>query len=484
MTSTSDSLRALVAGELFVEEIEQSPHSRLRDVIGRSALVLADMLAVVLAILAGVAVSATSVTPWVLSLPLLFWVLARMAGLYARDEYVLNKATLEEGPKLLSVAAIFVVILAGGRTIWFRDPVQPLVVWAVLTVGLFSARSAARFAAALITPPERVLVIGDAAAAFRIERAFARNPGLNAIVAGRVASRPGVERREDHEWLLGAVDDLRAVLKEHRVERVVVVSAEAGGEHGVEVVRLAKACGVKVAVLPPLLEVMGSSVEYDDLGGQALLSMRPFGLTRYSRTLKRAFDVAVAGAALVMLSPMLATIAVAVKLSSRGRVIFRQTRIGRDGRTFEMMKFRTMIMDAEDRRHELLERNEAAPLFKIANDPRTTALGRFLRRQSLDELPQLINVLRGDMSIVGPRPLVAEEDQLFSGWQRHRNHVAPGITGPWQVLGSTRVPWDDMVILDYLYGANWSLWLDVKIIVRTIPAILSQRSGEYSIPRR
>ncbi len=106
-------------------------------------------------------------------------------------------------------------------------------------------------------------------------------------------------------------------------------------------------------------------------------------------------------------------------------------------------------------------------------------MGRFLRRQSLDELPQLINVLRGEMSIVGPRPLVSEEDQLFSGWQRHRNHVAPGITGPWQVLGSTRVPWEEMVTLDYLYGANWSLWLDVKLVLQTVPAIFTRRSGEY-----
>lgn len=483
MSSTSGSLRALVGGELFVEEIEQSPHSRLRDVIGRIVLVIADAIAVALAVLTAAAVSPSSFTPWVFALPLLYWILARMAGLYSRDEYVLNRATLDEGPRLVSVAAIFVVILAGSMHVWFRDPVQPLVTWTALTVCSLGVRAAARFALARFTPPERLLVIGDAAATSRIRVAFARNPGLNAIVAGRVASRPSLLRRDHDEWALGAVDDLKAVLREHRVERVVVASAEAGDEHGVEVVRLAKACGVKVAVLPPLLDVMGSSVEYDDIGGLALLSMRPFGLTRWSRTLKRLLDVIVAGTALVVLSPMLAAIALAIKLSSRGTVVFRQTRVGRDGRPFQMMKFRTMVAGAEERRHELFEHNEAAPLFKIANDPRATSVGRFLRRQSLDELPQLINVLRGDMSMVGPRPLVADEDELFSGWQRHRNQVAPGITGPWQVLGSTRVPWDDMVTLDYLYGANWSLWLDVKIMLRTIPAVMSQRSGEYP-PRR
>jgi exopolysaccharide biosynthesis polyprenyl glycosylphosphotransferase len=438
----------------------------------------------VIAVLAAIEENASTLRPWAVFLPLVFWVLARMAGLYRRDEYVINKTTLDEGPKLLSVAAIFAVIAVGERGIWFKAPVQPLVIWASLTLCLFVARGLARFVAARITPPERVLIIGDAASTARIDRAFARSPGLNAVVAGRIAADSGAEPGEDDEWLLGAMEDLKSVLREHRVERVVVVFREAGGDQGVEVVRLAKACGVKVAVLPPLLEVMGSSVEYDDLGGQALLSMRPFGLTPYSRALKRTFDLIVAGSALVALSPVLLVIALAVKLTSHGKVIFRQTRIGRDGRPFKMMKFRTMVDGAEQHKHRLLEHNEAAPMFKIANDPRTTRVGRFLRRQSLDELPQLLNILRGDMSIVGPRPLVAEEDRLFSGWQRHRNHVAPGITGPWQVLGSTRVPWTDMVILDYLYGANWSLWLDLRIILRTIPAILSQRSGEYPSPQR
>ena len=182
----------------------------------------------------------------------------------------------------------------------------------------------------------------------------------------------------------------------------------------------------------------------------------------------------------MLLSPLLLVLAVAVKRSSPGPVLFRQTRIGREGREFQMLKFRTMVRDADALKDELAEHNQAAPLFKIANDPRTTAVGRFLRRHSLDELPQLVNVLRGDMSIVGPRPLVTDEDRLFSGWQRRRYHVAPGITGPWQILGSSRVPVEDMVTLDYLYCASWSLWLDVKIIARTIPYVLSRRSGEHT----
>jgi lipopolysaccharide/colanic/teichoic acid biosynthesis glycosyltransferase len=207
--------------------------------------------------------------------------------------------------------------------------------------------------------------------------------------------------------------------------------------------------------------------------------VRGFGLSPSSRVLKRCFDVVVAVAVLILLAPLLAVIVAAIKLTSRGPVLFRQTRVGRHGRDFQVLKFRTMVSDADQRKQELAELNEAAPMFKIANDPRTTSIGRFLRRRSLDELPQLLNVLRGDMSIVGPRPLISDEDRLFSGWQRRRYHVAPGITGPWQILGSSRVPMSDMVTIDYLYCANWSLWLDTKILLRTIPYVLSRRSPEF-----
>jgi len=233
-------------------------------------------------------------------------------------------------------------------------------------------------------------------------------------------------------------------------------------------------------VLPRMLEVIGTSVVFDDLGGQVLLGVRGFGLSPSSRVLKRTFDLTVGSVVLVALSPLLLAIALGIRLSSSGSVLFRQTRVGRNGREFQMLKFRTMVADADERKHELGDLNEAAPMFKIPDDPRTTRIGRFLRRRSLDELPQLINVLRGDMSLVGPRPLITEEDALFSGWQRRRYHVAPGVTGPWQILGSSRVPMSDMVTIDYLYCANWSLWLDAKILARTVPYVLSRRSPEYS----
>ena len=261
-----------------------------------------------------------------------------------------------------------------------------------------------------------------------VKRKLASVPGLRATVVGRVSAETG--GHEGFDKLLGTVDDLPAVIEQHRVERVIVAPTQEGGDDVVDIVRLATASGVRVAVLPRLLEVIGTSVEFDDLGGQVLLGVRGFGLSPSSRFLKRGFDLVVTSGLLVLLAPILLAISAAIKLSSPGPVLFRQTRVGRHGNEFKVLKFRTMVHDAEDRKHELSERNEAAPLFKIADDPRTTRLGRHLRRRSLDELPQLLNVLKGDMSLVGPRPLIVEEDRLFSGWQRRRYHVSPGRDGP------------------------------------------------------
>jgi lipopolysaccharide/colanic/teichoic acid biosynthesis glycosyltransferase len=168
-------------------------------------------------------------------------------------------------------------------------------------------------------------------------------------------------------------------------------------------------------------------------------------------------------------------LAVLIKLDSPGPVLFRQIRRGRDGKTFRILKFRTMVDGADEQKLHLVSQNEAIGLFKIANDPRITRLGRVLRKTSLDELPQLWNVLRGDMSLVGPRPLIEDEDAKVVGWFRHRLRLQPGMTGHWQVLGSARVPLDDMLRIDYLYVANWTLWGDIKLLLQTVPYVLSRR---------
>ena len=208
------------------------------------------------------------------------------------------------------------------------------------------------------------------------------------------------------------------------------------------------------------------------------MGVRRFDLTRSSARFKRAFDTLGASLALIAVAPLLAVVALAIKLDSRGPVFFRQLRVGRHGQRFSMIKFRTMVADAESMKESLYASatRRTGGLFKIADDPRITRVGRWLRRCSLDELPQLLNVLRGEMSLVGPRPLVIDEDRRVEGWHRRRLELMPGMTGHWQTLGGpARVPLKEMVAIDYLYVANWSLWTDVKILLRTVPHVLGRR---------
>jgi exopolysaccharide biosynthesis polyprenyl glycosylphosphotransferase len=218
----------------------------------------------------------------------------------------------------------------------------------------------------------------------------------------------------------------------------------------------------------------------DELEGMPVVSLPPLGLARSSRVLKRTFDAVVSAAALLLLSPLLSLIAAAIRLDSKGPALFRQPRRGREGSTFQIVKFRTMQTGAEGRRSDVLHLNEVdGPLFKVKGaDPRVTRVGSFLRRTSLDELPQLWNVLRGEMSLVGPRPFVIYEADQITGWAARRLDMTPGITGLWQVLGRNDMPFEEMVKLDYLYVTNWSLWWDMKILCQTIPVVVGRR-GAY-----
>ena len=290
--------------------------------------------------------------------------------------------------------------------------------------------------------------------------------------ADLVASVSADRMDTGEEALLELVQHLRV----HRL----VISAESGlGEGDMEdLLRTAKGIGIRITFFPGVFAMIGSSVHVEDLWGMPLLALPDFGLSRSSAALKRAFDVIGAAAGLVLLSPIFALTAIAIKLDSRGPMFFRQTRVGWQGRAFSIVKFRTMNVGAHEMRAAMkaeLFGEDAKGLFKIVDDPRITRVGRWLRRTSLDELPQLINVLRGEMSLVGPRPLLADEDEAISGLDRRRLTIKPGMTGQWQVLGSSRVPLHEMVTLDYLYLANWSIWNDVKILLRTVTFVLERR---------
>jgi exopolysaccharide biosynthesis polyprenyl glycosylphosphotransferase len=398
-------------------------------------------------------------------------VLAKVLGLYDRDHLTLQPSTLDETPRLFQLATLWalVVWLAGEPVLGgFLGRDQVLGIWGGLTVALLAGRALARALARRATTPERCLLVGDRAACARTERKIRESRRAHAQVVAAITSG---QLGDEHV----ASEALKAITARSDIHRLIVAPGPDDQAEILDLVRAAKAVGLKVSVVPRMLEVVGSSVLFDDVEGLTLLGVTRFGLSRSAWVLKRASDVIGATLALVFLSPLLAVIAVAIKLDSRGPVLFRQERVGRDGCTFAMAKFRTMVDGADRNQAALRHRNEAHGLFKIADDPRITRVGHLLRRTSLDELPQLWNVLRGQMSLVGPRPLVPEDDQRVEGWYRRRLDLMPGMTGRWQVLGSARIPLDEMVKLDYLYAANWSPWLDVKILLRTVGFVIRRR---------
>jgi exopolysaccharide biosynthesis polyprenyl glycosylphosphotransferase len=245
-------------------------------------------------------------------------------------------------------------------------------------------------------------------------------------------------------------------------------------------VRTVRRPDVQVSIVPRYFEIFTSQAILDDVEGMPVVTLPPMRLGRSARVLKRGVDLVVSGAALLVLAPVFGVVALLIRLDSKGPVFFRQPRRGRLGSTFHIVKFRSMRMGAEQQRSEVLHMNEVdGPLFKIkGKDPRVTRIGAFMRKTSIDELPQLWNVLRGDMSLVGPRPFVVYEADQITGWATRRLDMTPGITGLWQVLGRNDIPFEEMTKLDYLYVTNWSLWWDLKIMAQTIPVVLGKR-GAY-----
>jgi exopolysaccharide biosynthesis polyprenyl glycosylphosphotransferase len=450
----------------------------------KRTLAVADVCAATVAILVAVSIAphAQLTIGVVAALPAIV-LLAETMGLYYRDRHVMFKTTLEEIPHLFHVATLYALLVWLGQTLVLDGTLQRagvVALWAALLALLVVARSVTRTVLRRLAPAERCLVVGDAKTAAALQRKLDLSFAVKGKIVGRVpiVREPARRRRAGASGppVLGRLEGLERTLVEHRVQRVIVVPSRFD-ELTLEAIRIVKATGVNVSLLPRMLDVVGSSFEPDDLDGTTLLGIRSSRLTRTSATLKRTLDVVGALICLVAMAPVMAVIASAVKLTSSGPVLYRQKRIGRGGEEFEMLKFRSMVDGADAQKAMLHALNETEGLFKIADDPRVTRVGRLLRRSSLDELPQLWNVIRGEMSLVGPRPLVPDDDVKIEGWQRGRLTMRPGMTGPWQILGSTRVPLQEMVKLDYLYGANWSLWLDLKILLRTVAYVANRRSA-------
>lgn len=322
----------------------------------------------------------------------------------------------------------------------------------------------------------RAVLVGTGKHIHDVANALADAPRSPIEVVGFVSPNPlpsnGVR-------CLGTLDSLETVIAAESVDEVIIADPDFPQERAVELVDQCHRRGVRVRIAPSTMEILIQRAEFVPGQSVPLFELGPPVFEGIDFALKRTFDVVGSTLLLILLSPLLAMIALAVRVSSRGPVFYRSMRPGIGQLPFACLKFRTMYCDAHEHQTRLEELNEAdGALFKIRDDPRLTPVGGFLRRFSLDELPQLVNVVRGEMSLVGPRPLPERDFEMLDDWHRKRYLVLPGITGLWQVSGRSELDFDDLVHLDFIYLERWSLALDLAILLKTIPAVIMQR-GAY-----
>ncbi len=349
----------------------------------------------------------------------------------------------------------------------------------LLTIGLLAlVRGAEGIAVAYLRRRgvgiKRVVIVGAGEIGRTVMRTIVARPDLGYRVVGFVDDNPDKGYTDIGRFkALGPLDNLPAILDEERPDEVIITLPWMYHRKIMGIVRECERRNARARIVPDLFQMSLTQVNVEDLGGVPLIGVRTVSISKGALLVKRLIDVTVSAVGLLLCAPLFLLIALAVRLDSPGPVIFRQTRVGLRGRHFEMYKFRSMHVGAEEQQDMLAEFNEAdGPIFKIRDDPRLTRVGRILRRLSLDELPQLVNVLRGEMSLVGPRPPIPAEVEKYQEWHKKRLEAPPGMTGLWQVSGRSRLSFDEMVLLDIYYIENWSLWLDFKILMRTIPKVL------------
>jgi exopolysaccharide biosynthesis polyprenyl glycosylphosphotransferase len=321
----------------------------------------------------------------------------------------------------------------------------------------------------------RALLVGSGKHIEAVAHALADRAHTRVEIVGYISLTP---RPENGLRSLGDLDDLSQILMHERLQEVIIADPDFPEEQAVELVDVCHRRGVTVQVAPSTMEILIDRAEFVPGQTVPLFTLRPPVFQGIDYALKRSFDLVLSVVGLMLLAPILLAIGAAVKLSSRGPAIYRSVRPGMAGKPFYCFKFRTMREHAEQIQDDLEPLNEkSGALFKIRQDPRLTKVGRLLRRFSLDELPQLVNVVRGEMSLVGPRPLPMRDFERLEEWHKKRYLVLPGITGLWQVSGRAELDFDDLVRLDFLYLERWSVFLDLSILLKTIPAVLSRRGA-------
>lgn len=456
---------------------------RDRDFTLRRALVAADVVALATALILALVISGLRPEP----IPEALWLLPTLPGwIFLFRTYGLYRRPIRsfEPTYLDDVSAILHSLLIGTLGLWLfykllaipKLNFEEMLFFGLISLALIlGLRAGVRQLNLRIQGPERVFAVAPIEDLELLQRKLGNHPEYEMELIGAVSSETICER-------LGLalhceISEVESLMKSGQVDHLVV---RLDGDYVSQsvILELMRSChqeGVRFGCFPGVRNLLLPGVEVNHIEGMGILTTNPAVFSRTSWILKRGLDITVSALVLTFLALPMALVAIAIRLDSKGRAVYRQIRVGRDGKRFELFKFRTMVDDADVQVPDLMASSSDPHWLVLENDPRVTRVGRFLRQSSIDELPQLWNVLRGDMSLVGPRPLPPRDDEIVKGWARHRLDLVPGMTGYWQVLGRNTIPFREMVEIDYAYVASWSLWQDIKLLVRTVPAVLRRR---------
>jgi exopolysaccharide biosynthesis polyprenyl glycosylphosphotransferase len=463
---------------------------RDREFVLRLALLIADMIALCLALTLALVIVGGREMPvtdslWVLVTLPAWALLLRSYGFYN------NPIRRFEPTHLDDLFLHFNALVIGTLGLWLfykALPIPRLSFTEMLLFGIFALvfssglRVVARRVNLSVHGPEKVFVVAPMDEVKILRRKLVHHPEYDMAVRGAILDGGGSDDELTRDLGLRYsvyLDELDSLIASHAIDHLFVQldSGHVSQERAAELMRICHKAGIRFSIFSSAKNLFLPGVEVNHLEGMGFLSYHPPVLSRSSLLLKRALDIFISAVMLALLAPLMALIAIAIKLDSEGPVFFKQMRVGQHGKRFRLIKFRTMVPDSDHLVPELMSRSVDPGWLIIDDDPRVTKLGRFLRCTSLDELPQLWNVLKGEMSTVGPRPLSVRDDEGVSGWGRHRLDLTPGLTGHWQVLGRNNIPFEEMVDIDYAYVTNWSLWLDLKLLIRTVPVVLRRRGA-------
>jgi exopolysaccharide biosynthesis polyprenyl glycosylphosphotransferase len=467
--------------------------ARTRGAILRRLLALSDWISLV----AGTAVSYLLVTnppmePSSIAWSAVFgpaWILVmKLHGLYDQDHRRIRHSTLDELPALFSAVVIGTVVV-GVLTRLTPAPYFSGTALGVLAVTAFFVDASLRGLTRKIwharRPPEKSAVVGSGGAMRRLSRRIETHPEVHLSLIGYFGNEPRfnpdaeVNGANGHMRFLGPPSDLISVAEQRGLEHILVAEESISTDELRRLIGDCKRFGLSLTLVAPNAELLGPGIQLNRLGDFPLLDFAFSDPPRSTMALKRGIDLVVSAGMLLLLAPLLMIVAIAIKLDSRGPVLFKQVRVGKGGRRFTMFKFRTMVLGADDRVGEVVDTEALAePSFKVPDDPRHTWIGRRLRRFSLDETPQLLNVLRGEMSLVGPRPEEEAVVALYDERQRLRLGVKPGLTGPMQVYGRGDLTFEERLALERAYIDNLSIAQDVAILLRTPRAVIGG-TGAY-----